>query len=846
MEKEGEQDYWNKKEQEIFGIFNTSEKGLSNEQIELQKKKYGYNELKRKKPAIFLFFRQFKSPLIWLFIIISIISMFFGELISAVIILIIVSLTSLFSFLQEYRSEKTVSDLNKKISHKAIAIRDNEKIEIDVKELVPGDLIVLNIGDKVPADLRIIESKNLEIDESILTGESVPVRKISSPVKKAARIQDYANYAFEGTIISNGEALAVVLYTGNETQIGKLSKEVVQPRPQVQFQKGIGQFVNFLIYIVLATTFIIFVANFILKQNLLDSLLFALAIAIGISPEMLPVIITVGLARGGRIMAKKEVIVKRLISIEDLGNMDILCTDKTGTLTEGNTKVHSFIDFEGKTKEEILLYSILCNSAVIHGKKISGNPIDAAILQHDHSKMESLAKSYAKIDEIPFDYERKRMSVIVQKKNEKLLISKGSPRLMLKVCSKVDLNGRVSSISPYHKKIEDKFLELSSQGLRVIAVAYKSIDKKTYGKNDEKSLIFMGFIVFSDPPKVDIKDSLEKLKLLNIDFKILTGDNEIVTKKIAEDVGISISRIVLGDEIEKYDSDELAKACNEANIFCRLTPMQKKRIIQVLKDSGHDVGYLGDGVNDVAALHEADVGISVDSAVDVAKDASDIVLLKKSLSILAGGVIEGRKVFSNSMKYIMIGVSSDFGNMISMAIGSFVLPFLPLLPPQVLLNDLIYDVSQMPVSWDNVDHEYLKKPKKFNLNLIKKYMLWFGPLSTIYDLIALAILVFFFKASEISVRTGWFVESISTQILVFFIIRTRKSPFWKSKPGKGVLISCLSMFAFALMVPYTPLGTIFQLTPLPPLYFAFLAGMIITYLLIAEIGKRIFFKKYEI
>ncbi len=846
MKKGEKYDYWNKRESEIFETLETSRKGLAEEEIELRRKEYGYNQLKRKKPAVFIFFRQFKSPLIWLLIATSIVSMFFGELIGAVIILIMITLTSLFSFIQEYRAERTVVDLNRKISYKTIVIRNNEKAEIHVRDLVPGDIVVLNLGNKVPADLRIIESENLEIDESILTGESISVHKTHSLIKKAEQIQDYANYAFAGTIISNGQALGVVISTGNETQIGKLSKEIVQKRPEVEFQKGIRKFVNLLIYIVLITTIIIFIANFALKRDILDSLLFALAIAIGISPELLPVIITVGLARGARVMAKKEVIVKRLISIEDLGNMDVLCTDKTGTLTEGNIKLYDFFDFNGKTNDDILLYSILCNSATVHGKKIFGNPIDTAILQYADEKVKEKAKSYAKIDEIPFDYTRKRMSVLVKHENENILIAKGSPNLMLKICSRAYMGGRISSINPHLKKIENKFAELSEQGLRVIAVAYKKINEKNYNKNDEKNLVFLGFLTLSDPPKKTIKDSLEKLKLLHIDFKILTGDNEIITRKIAGDVGIPINKIILGDEIDKYNDEELMRIADEANIFCRLTPQQKKRIIHALKDFGHDVGYMGDGVNDIAALHEADVGISVDSAVDVAKDASDIILFKKSLATLADGVIEGRKIFSNSMKYILIGVSSDFGNMISMSIASFVLPFLPLLPPQVLLNDLIYDVSQSTVSGDNVDVEYLKKPKKFNLGLIKKYMLWFGPISTLYDLIALAILVFFFKASEITVRTGWFVESISTQILVFFIIRTRKSPFWKSKPGKGVLISCLGMFLFALIVPFTPLGEIFQFTPLPALYFVFLAVMIITYLLLAEIGKRIFFRKNDL
>ena len=772
--------------------------------------------------------------------------MFFGEIIGGVIILILIFLSALVTFVQEYCSEKIVEDLNKKISHKTIVVRDGEKIEIDVKNLVPGDIVDLDIGSKVPADLRLIESENLEINESILTGESLPVHKISDALKKTDAIKNYKNYAFAGTIVSNGHALGVVLSIGNQTRLGRLSKTVTQEKPQIEFQKGINKFVNFLIKVVLVLAVIIFAANAILRQNILDSLLFALAVAIGIAPELLPVILTVSMSLGAKNMAKKEVIVKRLVSIEDFGNMDILCTDKTGTITEGNIELHNYFDLSNKMNEDILRYSVLCNSAISHGKKISGNAIDAAILRYAGDKVVSELESYSKIEEIPFDYERKRMSVAVKHGKENLFITKGAVFPILNACSKINLNGRISGIANYRKRIGKKFFDLSNEGLRVIAVAYKNSSKTSYSKNDEKELIFLGFVTLSDPPKKAAKEAIEKLKLLNVDFKILTGDNEIITEKIAQEVGINITKIVIGKQIDKLNDKKLGEVVEGANIFCRLTPEQKQRVIKALKSRGHDVGYLGDGVNDIAALYEADVGISVDSAVDVAKDASDIILLKKSLGTLAEGVLEGRKIFGNSIKYILMGVSSDFGNMLSMSISSFFLPFLPMLPPQVLLNDMLYDFSQFPISSDNVDVEYMKKPKKFDLSLIRKFMLWFGPISSIYDFITFGVLIFLFKVSETTFRTGWFIESIATQTLVVFVIRTRRSPFWKSKPGKGILISCLSIVAIALIIPYTPLGTIFQLPPLPAWYFAFLIVAVVTYLLLVEVGKKIFFKKYEI
>lgn len=846
MQKEVEAEYWKKNEDELFNIFKTSEKGLDEREVELRRKKYGYNQLERKKSIFLIFLRQFKSPLIWLLIITSVVSMYFGELIGSIIIISLVVLSALVSFIQEYRSDRIIEDLNKKISYKTIVIRNNEKSEVDVNYLVPGDLVHLDIGSKVPADLRIIEAKDLEINESILTGESSPVHKISGILKKVDKIQSYLNYAFAGTTISNGEALGLVISIGNQTQIGKLSRQVVQEKPQIEFQKGISKFVSFLIRVILVLTAVIFLANSLLKHNVLDSLLFALSIAVGLSPELLPVILTVSMSVGAKIMSKKEVIVKRLISIEDFGNMDILCTDKTGTITEGNIELHDYFDLNDKVNEDILLYSTLCNSASSHGKKIFGNQIDTAILQYAGEKILKEMKSYSKVDEIPFDYERKRMSVAFRHGKENIFITKGAVYPILKVCSKINFSGRVVRISNYRKKIEKKFLELSSQGLRVIAVAYKDSTKKDYDVGDEKELTFLGFVTLSDPPKKTVRESLTKLNALGIDFKILTGDNEIVTQKIAADVGIKITGVVIGDQIEKFDDGELKEIVEKTNLFCRLTPAQKQKIVKALKEVGHDVGYMGDGVNDIAALHEADVGISVDSAVDVAKDESDIILLRKNLGILADGVIEGRKIFGNSIKYILMNVSSNFGNMLSMSISSFFLPFLPMLPTQILLNDMMYDFSQFPISQDNVDPEYMKKPKKFDLSMIRKFMLWFGPISSLYDFITFGVMIFLLKFSAISFRTGWFIESLTTQTFVVLIIRTRRSPFWKSKPGKGILIGCFSVIAAALIIPYTSLGTLFQLIPMPVPFYIFLVFAIVTYLILVEVGKRIFFKKYEI
>lgn len=840
-------DFRSKKENEVLEALGTSRNGLSYEEVKLRKEKYGLNMIRRRGYFFPLLWRQFKNPLLWLLVITSVVAMFFGEVTNAIIILVLIFLVSLVSFIQEYRSERIVEDLNRKISHRALVIRNNAKEEIDVKDLVPGDIVVLGIGSKVPADLRLIDTKNLEINEAVLTGESVPALKNSLPLKiRDHKLQEISNYAFAGTVVSAGEALGVVASIGEQTELGKIFKETSHERPETEFQKDIRKFVDFLILIILIMAVAIFVVNALLKHDILDSLLFALAIAIGIALEMLPVILTIGLSKGAKIMAKNEVIVKRLVSIEDFGNMDVLCTDKTGTITEGDIRLYNHFDLNGNTNEDILLHSLLCNSAVSHDHKAIGNPIDVAIVQHASEKVRESVKSYQKIDEIPFDYVRKRMSVIVKKGNKQLFITKGAVQSVIKVCSKVYLKDGFVNISRYRDKIEKKFADLSSQGLRVIAVAYKETDKKQYQEKDENNLIFFGFVTFSDPPKKDIAKSIEKLEKLGIDFKILTGDNEIITRRIATEVGILVKDIVIGDEIDKLKDDQLKKTVEKANIFCRLTPLQKERIIRILKQNGHDVGYMGDGVNDVAALHEADVGVSVDSAVDIAKDASDIILLRKNLDILANGVLEGRKVFSNSMKYILMGTSSDFGNMLSMSISSFFLPFLPMLPSQVLLNDLMYDVSQTTVSSDNVDYEDIKKPKKFNIKNIKSFMLFFGPISSLYDFATFAIMLGIFHASAIMFQTGWFIESIATQTLVVFVIRTRKIPFWKSKPGKWVLFSCLGITALAVAIPFTPLRELFGLTPLPAMFFAVLALIVATYLALAELGKKLFFKKFDV
>ncbi|MEM0465562.1 MAG: magnesium-translocating P-type ATPase [Candidatus Pacearchaeota archaeon] len=844
------EDFYSKNEYEVLNSLDSSKSGLSDEEIILRQRIYGKNIIHKKNFKGFLIFiRQFKSPLIWVLILSALISMILKETASSLIIIIIVVLSAFLSFINEYRSDKIVENLNKKITHKCIVLRNGKKNEIFISELVPGDIVYLNIGSVVPADLRLIETRNLEINESILTGESVSAFKSSkSLTSNVKNLSDLKNISFMGTIVTGGEGVGVVIRTGVHTEIGKISEKTIKEKPESEFEKGLRNFGGLLLKIILSLTIIIFFINALIRKDFWNSLLFALAIAVGITPELLPAILSVSLSRGAMQMGKKDVIVRRLISIEDFGNMDILCSDKTGTLTEGNISLVEHVDFENNSNEDVFLYGLLCNSTVIHGKKFIGNPIDIAIYKHSKEKDREKLMNYEKIDELPFDYERKRMSVIVKREDKTLIITKGAPYKILNICKKVKFKSGERLMRFYSKKIEERYKELANDGFRVIAVAYKEINnKKKYDFKDESGLTFFGFITFLDPPKKTVKESIDKLQALGIKFKILTGDNEFVTRKVAEQVDLQLKKIVLGDEIDKLNDYQLSKVVEETDAFCRLTPFQKSRIILILKRNGHEVGYIGDGVNDVLALHEADVGISVNDSVDVAKEASDIILMKKSISVLVEGVIEGRKIFNNTTKYILLTSSSNFGNMFSVAGSSLFLKFLPMLPVQILLLNFLSDFSQFTIPVDNVDNESLKKPKKLNIKVINKYMLIFGPISSIYDFLTYFVMLFIFSANASLFQTGWFIESMMTEIFVIFSIRTRRFPFFKSKAGKWLIISTIIVTIITLVIPFvSPIRELFGFTKPPFLYFFILIVMVFTYILLVDVIKYFFFKKNEL
>jgi Mg2+-importing ATPase len=772
----------------------------------------------------------------------------FAELKQAVIILSMIALSVILGFYNEYKAEKIVENLKHNVSIKAVVTRNGKALQIDSRLLVPGDLVSVYVGDIAPADMRIVKSKNLETDEATFTGESFPVEKTSDRLDLQAPIpQQLTNYLFMGTVVVHGSGQGIIVSTGKNTELGSISKSLVRSHPETEFQKGVRKYGNMLITLTLALTIGIFSLNYAIGHFWLDSLLFSLAVAVGLVPELMPAIVTISLAQGASKMAKVKVIVKRLVSIEDFGNMDVLCTDKTGTLTEGTVVLGECRPLGEEDDPRVLSYSLLCNSAAV-GEEIVGNPMDAAIWEYaiKNDAQENI-KAYTKVDEIPFDYQRRVMSVVVKKNDEHTLISKGAPESIFARCTSAEIDGKIQPMDSVLKAINDKFSNLSELGYRLLALAFRPIEAKTsYSVEDEADLILLGFLIFTDPPKKDAHQAVDRLKSMGVDMKILTGDNELVAKTICDELKVPVKRVICGPDLTQMSWTEIKTSVEETTIFARITPEQKLDIIKALKANGHVVGCMGDGVNDAPALYEADVGLSVDTAVDVAKEAADIVLLEKDLLVLADGINEGRKIFGNTIKYVLMGTSSNFGNMFSAAAASIFLPFLPMLPMQILFMNLLYDIANMTLPTDNVDEEYIKHPKRWDIGFVRKYTLFFGPFSSLYDFLTYGIMLFIFGATTPAMQSlfqsGWFVESFWTEVLVMFVIRTRRIPFFTSRPGKWLTLLTLSCVAFGTILPFTFLGGFLGFAPLPPEYWGLLVLMVVTYLLLVDAGKVFFYK----
>jgi Mg2+-importing ATPase len=827
---------------ELLPRLETSLAGLSSQEVERRLEVYGRNELARKKKraAVVEFLLHFRSPLIIILLFAGAVSGILGELPNMSIIFSIVFLSVILDFYQESKAGKAAEMLEEKVTTTATVLRDKVKSEVKLSEIVPGDIVYLSAGDITPADARVITAKDLFINQSALTGESFPVEKTVAPVKvKDASITEWSNYLFMGTSVVSGTATAVVVKTGGSTEYGKIAKRLVEKRPETEFERGIRGFGFLIMQVTFLLVLFVFFVNAFYKRDVLESLLFAVALAVGLTPELLPMIITVNLSKGAIAMSKKGVIVKRLSSIENFGSMNVLCTDKTGTLTENQIQLVLHVDMEGNDDEKVLLYSFL-NSYYQTGLK---SPLDVAILKHKEINI----TAFQKIDEVPFDFVRRRVSVVTEYKRQRVLIAKGAPEEIIKVCSYCEVGGVITDLTEEsRKRIEQKYYDLSSEGFRVLGVSYKKLrkEKAVYSVNDECDLVFLGFVAFLDPPKETAKESLQLLGKAGIELKILTGDNELVTRKACEQLGFEVKGVVSGSEIFEMHDDALARVVEEANVFTRVTPAQKDRIINLLKNDGHVVGFLGDGINDAPSLKTSDVGVSVDNAVDVAKESADIILLRKDLTVLGEGVLEGRKTFGNTMKYVMMGVSSNFGNMFSVAGASLFLPFLPMLPIQILLNNLLYDFSQSTIPTDNVDDEYVEKPKRWDISFIRKFMISLGPVSSLFDFLTFFIMLLVFNANAPLFQTAWFLESLCTQTLVIFVIRTRRTPFYKSKPSKLLLLSSFAIVGFALIMPFTLIGNLFDFVMPPAAFFGVLAILLVAYLALAEVVKNWFYKRH--
>ncbi|KTD42356.1 magnesium-translocating P-type ATPase [Legionella quateirensis] len=833
--------------EQVLNQMDSSLNGLTSLEAQKRQTESGLNELVRKsyRSLVFEAISHSTNPLIAILLIAALISAFTGNIVSSTIIVTMVIISIGLDYFQSHRSLLAIKNLQKHIATKANVLRDGQWQEILCRELVPGDVIQLIAGDVVPADSLLIKAKDLHIQQAALTGESLPVEKEAGAQATILKNPSEAsNAVFSGSSVVSGTAIAVVISTGQNTQFGQIAEALSKTAPHTEFEKGITRFGLFIMKVVFFLVIFVFSVNLYLKRSLLESLLFSVALAVGLTPELLPMITTVTLAAGAVRMAKNNVIVKNLSAIQNFGSIDILCSDKTGTLTSGEMILDQHLDPFGRTSEYVMLLAYLnslfvseipspFNIAIL--KKANINPLDAAILKHDHP---DIAK-YNKIDEIPFDFERRRSSVVIEKNNAHMLITKGAPEYIIKDCTHFDNESKQQVLDDVHRKMfESTFLSLSEQGYRVLAIAYRTMaTQPSYHAQDEKDMTLAGFVAFFDPPLQDIPSVINELHHEGVRIKIITGDNELVTRHVCKEVHINTDTIILGDELEHISDSALGSIAEQVDVFARITPMQKQRIIAALRSRNHVVGYIGDGINDVPSLHIADVGISVAGAVDVAREAADIILLKQNLGVLLDGIIEGRKSFGNVMKYLMMGTSSNFGNMLSMAVAIVFLPFLPMLPSQILLNNLLYDISQITIPTDNVDRSFTRKPKHWDISIIRKFMFYLGPISSIFDFITFFIMLKIFAASESLFQTGWFVESLATQTLVVFVIRSVKNP-WQSKPSIPLVSSVLLCVALGILLPFTPLAPLLGFIPLPATYFLFLITATVTYLFLVELIKR--------
>jgi len=834
--------FWQLPQAELERQIGSGPKGLSAEEAAARLLRHGPNAFggRRRYGLALKMASRFRNPLVLILIGAALISALTGEISSFVIISVIVLLSVVLDSLQEYRAEEAADRLRASVALMERVLRDGREVTVKAEALVPGDLVLLSAGDLVPADGRLVEAKDFFVNEALLTGEAFPTEKhaIAEGVGES-EITGATNAAFMGSSVVSGTAAFLVVATGPATQLGAISTGLRHTPPPAALEQGIHELGMLILRITVLLVLFVLLINLLFHRPLLESFLFALALAVGLTPELLPMIVSVTLARGALRMAKERVIVKRIAAIHDLGSMDVLCTDKTGTLTEAKIRLIRQIAISGADSPHVLELAWL-NSHFETGIR---SPLDAAIIEHG----EVDGAGWVKLDEVPFDFERRRVSVLVEKDGRRILVVKGAPEDVLRLSSHYEEPGEAKprDLDPAaHARAEALFASLGSEGFRALGVAWRDVgpDHPHAVVGDEQDLVFAGFVAFLDPPKQGVGAAIEALGRSGIRVKILTGDNERVTHHLCGALEIPVAGVLTGTEMAALSEEALSARIEEINLFCRVTPAQKNRIILALKRRGHVVGFMGDGINDAPSLHTADVGISVDTAVDVAKDAADIILLEPDLSVLERGVREGRRTFGNVMKYVMMGTSSNFGNMFSMAAASLVLPFLPMLPVQILLNNLLYDLSETPIPMDEVDPEAMALPPHWDIRFIRNFMLVLGPVSSLFDFLTFGLLLLVFGAGQALFQTGWFIESLATQVLVIFVIRTRRNPL-RSRPSPYLVMAALGVVALAVLLPFTALGRWFGFVAPPLSLLAALAGMLVCYLVLAEAVKRWFYRR---
>lgn len=831
-------EYWSQPVDSVLAALRTTAGGLSASDASSRLSQYGFNALEARERAttLRLFLNQFKSPIVLILLFATGVSAIVRDWVDALIILAIVLGSALLSFAQEYRASNATERLRSQIRVMTVALRDGQPQSIPAEEVVPGDVILLSAGSLIPADGVLLEATDFYVSQAVLTGEAFPVEKNPGVVPREASLAERANCVFMGTNARSGSARALIVQTGGSTAFGQIAERLTLRAPETEFERGVRQFGYLLSDVMFVLVLVIFAVNVYFHEPILDSLLFSVALAVGLTPQLLPAIVSINLSKGAQAMADDGVIVRRLVSIENFGSMDVLCTDKTGTLTEGVVQLDGALDVQGEPSNEVFR----CAYLNAHFETGLASPLDEAIVAQAQPDIAGIRK----LDEIPYDFVRKRLSAVVQDTGGSLLVTKGALDNVLAVCDEVaDGEATVRLNGSVRRQIEQRFADWSGQGFRVLGVATKRVGvQPRYGRGDEHGLTFIGYLLFFDPPKPGASEAIADLASLGVGLKIISGDNKLVAQHTAQAMGMEVTGMLTGGELKDLRDEALWHSVERANLFVEVDPNQKERIILALQKMGHVVGYMGDGINDGPALHAADVGISVEKAVDVAKEAADLVLLQRDLAVLHQGIVLGRTTFANTLKYVFITTSANFGNMFSMAGASLFLPFLPMLPMQILLTNFLTDFPALTIAGDDVDQELVERPRRWDVRFIRQFMLTFGLVSSLFDFATFAILLLVLGATVAQFRTGWFLESVITELLILLVIRTQR-PFFKSRPAKPLLVASLLVAVATVLLPYSPLRGILGFSPLPPSVLVVLGVIAVSYVAASEVVKKVFYQR---